>query len=50
MVALDVPQINWRTPVAHLPTEDMQHRTALPNCAISDQAAPLRGAGSGACE
>jgi hypothetical protein len=22
MFALDVPQINWRTPVAHLPTED----------------------------
>jgi hypothetical protein len=22
MFALDVSQINWRTPVAHLPTED----------------------------
>ena len=24
MLALEVPQISWRTTVAHLPTEDMQ--------------------------
>ena len=29
MFALDVSQINWRTTVAHLPTEDSRHRPDL---------------------
>ena len=47
MLALDVSQINWRTTVAHLPTEHTLAAEALPNRAFLNQGGALRAPRAG---